>query len=75
LTLVKTIMSSDPNEASHLGPEAREALHQLRDGIRRARKIVREAKQAIGQAPPEGALLSSAPSEALEEDNPVIRAD
>ena len=68
-------MSSDPNEASDLGPEAREALHQVRDGIRRARKIVREAKQAIGQAPPEGALLPSEPPETLEEKRPVIRAD
>ena len=68
-------MSSDPEEASDLGPEAREALHQLRDGIRRARKIVREAKQAIGQTPPEGALLISDPSGAPEQDNPIIRAD
>jgi hypothetical protein len=68
-------MSSDPNEASDLGQEARAALHQLRDGIRRARKIVREAKQAIGQTPPEGALLPSEPSETLKEDSPVIRAD
>ena len=68
-------MSSDPNEASDLGPEAREALHQLRDGIRRARKIVREAKQAIGQPAPEGALLPSDPAEAPAEDSPVIRAE
>ncbi len=68
-------MSSDPEEASDLDPEAREALHQLRDGITRARKIVREAKQAIGQAPPEGALLSSDPPGAPEQANPVIRAD
>lgn len=69
------IMSSDPNEPSDLGPEAREAVHRLRDGIRRARKIVRDAKQAIGQAPPEGALLPSEPPETLEEDGPIIRAN
>ena len=68
-------MSSDPEEASDLGPEAREALHQLRDGIRRARKIVREAKQAIGRPAPEGAVLPSDPAEAPEPDRPVIRAD
>jgi hypothetical protein len=68
-------MSSDTEEASDLGPEAREALHQLRDGITRARKIVREARQAIRRKPPEGALLGSEPSDALEEDSPVIRAN
>ena len=68
-------MSSDPEEASDLGPEASEALHQLRDGIRRARKIVREARQAIRRPAPEGALLPSDSPGAPEQTNPVIRAD
>lgn len=57
-------------------PEADEAMDQLRDGIARARVIVREAKQAIGQAPPEGALLSSGPDSDPEPDpdGPILPA-
>lgn len=51
-------MPSDPEESAELGPEADEALHRFHDGIARARVIVREAKQAIGHAAPEGAVLS-----------------
>lgn len=66
------IMASDPDEPSALGPEASEAVHQLRDGIRRARIIVREAKQAIGQAAPEGAVLPpQAEDEPVTDDQPV----
>ena len=51
-------MRPDPEDPPAPEPEA--ALHQLRDGIARVRIIVREAQQAIGQAPPEGALLANA---------------
>jgi hypothetical protein len=66
-------MSPEQDEPSDLGPEASEALVQLRAGIKRARVIVREAKQAIGQRPPDGAVLSSEPPG--EVDDPVIPAD
>ena len=66
-------MPSEPEEASDLGPEASEALHQLRDSIARARVIVREAKQAIGQPAPEGAVLP--PDPPPPEHDPVIPAD
>ena len=56
-------MPSDSEEASALGPEASEALHQFRDGIARVRVIMREARQAIGHAAPEGALLASDPGD------------
>lgn len=58
-------------------PEAKEAMSQLRAGIKRARVIVREAKQAIGQTAPEGALLPSGPDPEPDPDpgNPVIPAD
>lgn len=69
---LKPIMPSDPEEPSALGPEASEALHQFRDGIARARLIVREAKQAIGQAVPEGAVLPTDPGP---EDEPDPRPD
>lgn len=64
-------MPSDPEKPAELGPEAREALLQLRDGLRRARVIVREAKLAIGQAPAEGAVMPSEPGE----EGPIIPAD
>jgi hypothetical protein len=68
-------MPPDQEEPPELGPEASKAVSQLRDGIARARKIVREAKQAIGQAPPEGAVLSSEPEESPATNGPVIPAD
>lgn len=64
-------MPSDPETPAELSTEAREALLQLRDGLRRARVIVREAKQAIGQAPPEGAVMPLEP----DEEGPTIPAD
>lgn len=66
-------MPSEQEESPDLGPEASEALVRLRAGIKRARVIVREAKQAIGQLPPEGAVLPSGPPG--EVDEPVIPAD
>jgi hypothetical protein len=60
--------SENPSGAE---PEATEAMDQLRDGIARVRVIVREAKQAIGHAPPEGAVLPSDP----EPDGPILKAD
>ena len=62
-------MLPDPDKTD-VDPEASEALDQLRDGIARARVIVREAKQAIGQAPTEGPLLPSEPEP--EEHGPII---
>jgi len=64
-------MPSEPEKPSEFDPEALEALTQLRDGLRRARIIVREARQAIGQPPPDGPVLSSDP----DEEGPVIPAD
>jgi hypothetical protein len=64
-------MPTDPEEPSALGPEASEALHQFKDGIARARVIVREAKQAIGHAAPEGALLPPDAGDEVEEEPPI----
>jgi len=72
------IMPAKSETPPELGPEANEAVSQLRDGLRRAHRIVREAKQAIGQPPTEGALL---PADAVEspveadQNGPVISAD
>lgn len=64
-------MPSDPEEPSALGPEASEALHQFKDGIARARLIVREAKQAIGQAVPDGMMLPADPEDDLADEAPA----
>ena len=75
-------MPSDPDDASEFDPEARDALHQLKDGMRRARKIVREAQQAIAPSPHDGPILLSelpeepeAPPAAPDGDGPIIPAD
>ena len=60
-------MSPKSQPPSGPGPEASEAMTELRDGIARARRIVREAKQAIGGPSPEGAVLADA-TEAEERD-------
>ena len=65
-------MLPDPDKTD-LEPEASDALDQLRDGIARVRVIVREAKQAIGHAPPEGPLLPSDPDP--EGHGPIIPTD
>lgn len=68
-------MPREPGEPTDLGPEASEALVQLRAGIKRARVIVREAKQAIGQSRPEGAVLPSQPAGDADRHEPTIPAD
>jgi len=64
-------MSPDPEEPAGAEPEADEAMDQLRAGLRRARVIVREARQAIGQPPPDGPVLPPDP----DEEGPVIPAE
>lgn len=54
-------MSPVPEDPAGPEPEAAEAIDQLRKGLRRARVIVREARQAIGQAPPDGPVLPPDP--------------
>jgi hypothetical protein len=66
-------MLPDPDQTDP-EPEASEALDQLRDGIARVRVIVREARQAIGQTPPEGAVLSSDPASDPGEEESIIPA-
>lgn len=66
-------MPADPEDPAAPEPEATEAMAQLREGMKRVRVIVREAKQAIGQAPPEGAVLPPDPDP--DPDGPTIQAD
>lgn len=54
-------MRPEPETPTGAEPETTEVIDQLRSGIARARVIVREAKQAIGQVPPEGMVLPSDP--------------
>lgn len=66
-------MCPESEKPSGAEAEATEAMDQLRDGIARARVIVREAKQAIGEAPPEGIMLPTGPDP--EPDGPILKAD
>jgi len=54
-------MSPDPEDPDPAEPEGNAAMAELREGMKRVRVIVREATQAIGQAPPEGAVLPNEP--------------
>lgn len=69
-------MCPESEKPSGAEPETSDVIDQLRDGIARARVIVREARQAIGQAPREGALLPSGPESDPEpdQDGPAISA-